>query len=157
MDHKLFTAGSPLVPDLLTIAEQMPGMMSVRDVTPALESTGFWSSFNIPALPITYNVSGYNTGCISPYGTWAWSVCLVPLAAAFADRCFALRAALCRRLVRSSFSLCCPLPSLSLSASGYIGNFRQVLFEQLQGSVVDLASMQSVMMYNEWQVRHDAR
>ena len=53
-----------------------------------------------------------------------------------------------------------PLGSLSLSlarSSGYIGNFRQVLFEQLQGSVVDLPSMQSVMMYNEFQTNPTQR
>lgn len=111
-DHKLFTAGQPLQPNLLWIAEQMPGMFSTKDVTPVLESTGAWNSFNIPALEITYNVSGYNTGCQSPYGSWS---------------------------------------------CGYEGNFRQVLFAQLQDSVVDLASMQNVLMYNEFQTNPTQR
>jgi hypothetical protein len=34
---------------------------------------------------------------------------------------------------------------------GYAQNFRNLLFESLQGGVVDLPSFQAVLMYNEWQ------
>jgi hypothetical protein len=78
-------------------------MFVTRDMTQHLQETTYWSSFNIPAFPAVYNISGYQMCTDGAY------VC------------------------------------------SYYENFPYLLFQQLQSSVTDPASMQAALMYNEWQ------
>jgi len=59
VDTKLFTAGAPLKPGLLWIAEQIPGYVISADMTPALVKNGYFPSYNIPYFSFVYNISGF--------------------------------------------------------------------------------------------------
>jgi len=61
IDTKLFRSGmKPLVSGILTVVEQLPGPFSqVMDESAHLDSNGYWASYNIPAFPQVYEISGY--------------------------------------------------------------------------------------------------
>ena len=60
VDYKRFTKGEPLLPEsgVLTIAEQLPGLISVSDETHRLATSGYFSSYNQPYLNATVHESG---------------------------------------------------------------------------------------------------
>lgn len=58
VDLKRFTPGAELQEGLLTVVEQMPGLVMHGDKTQALER-GYWPSYNIPYFAEIYNKSGY--------------------------------------------------------------------------------------------------
>jgi len=58
VDYSLFEAGQGLSPGLLTVCEQIPGLVVTGDVTQQLER-GYWASYNVPYWPEIYNRSGY--------------------------------------------------------------------------------------------------
>lgn len=43
------------------IYESIPGDFRFEDKTETLRSTTYWPSYNIPAIPYIYNISGYPT------------------------------------------------------------------------------------------------
>ncbi|KAJ9525251.1 hypothetical protein QJQ45_020789 [Haematococcus lacustris] len=45
--------------DVLWVLEQLPGTIEKVDMTPVLLAQGYWASFNIPAIPTIYNMSGH--------------------------------------------------------------------------------------------------
>ncbi|KAF6266793.1 phospholipase B-like protein [Scenedesmus sp. NREL 46B-D3] len=58
VDLKLFSPGAELQRGLLTIVEQMPGLVVAADKTQVLQR-GYWPSYNIPFFTEVYNKSGY--------------------------------------------------------------------------------------------------
>eukprot|EP00775_Hariotina_reticulata_P010288 gene10288-10447_t len=58
IDMKHFAPSQELQPGLLTVVEQMPGLVVFGDKTQALER-GYWPSYNVPFFPEIYNRSGY--------------------------------------------------------------------------------------------------
>jgi len=64
----------PLPPNVLWIAEQIPGFIYQADVTNYLR-VGFWESFNIPFSEYIFNVSGFPSQ-VDLYGNWyTYSMC----------------------------------------------------------------------------------
>ncbi|CUG90165.1 lysosomal endosomal membrane protein, putative [Bodo saltans] len=62
VDFKLYSPGqtpAELNDNLLWIAEEMPGNVTVADVTSVVREQGYWASFNIPYFPDTYKNSGF--------------------------------------------------------------------------------------------------
>jgi len=60
LDYKQFKAGAKILsPGLVTIVEQIPGALLSADVTPKVQSSGFWSSFNRPYFPEFFDSMGY--------------------------------------------------------------------------------------------------
>lgn len=58
LNHKTFVPGEPLPDDLLWVIEQVPGVVAGEDTTEVLRR-GYWGSYNVPALELIYNLSGY--------------------------------------------------------------------------------------------------
>jgi len=80
LDSNLFKPNEPLNGNLLWILEQIPGNCSSRDVTEVLER-GYWASYNVPAIPYIYKISG-NAEAAEMHGT-SWSYDLAPRARIF--------------------------------------------------------------------------
>jgi len=59
VDFKLFTAGAPLQPGTLWIAEQLPVQLYSEDVTSVLQEYGYWASYNQPYNSAAYDLMGY--------------------------------------------------------------------------------------------------
>eukprot|EP01083_Nonionella_stella_P206909 752162_1 len=57
LNHKLFEQGKSLNKELLYILEQIPGNVSIRDVTEVLQR-GYWGSYNVPAIEYIYKITG---------------------------------------------------------------------------------------------------
>jgi len=68
VDYSLFKPYEPLPPNLLWIAEQIPGLVESADVTSYLRN-GYWPSFNIPFFKEIFDASGFNDA-IKTYGDW---------------------------------------------------------------------------------------
>ena len=66
IDLKLFTPGQLLQPGLLTVVEQIPGLVVYTDQTNTLE-LGYWPSYNVPFHQIIYDLSGY-PAIVEKYG-----------------------------------------------------------------------------------------
>jgi hypothetical protein len=66
VDYSLFKPYEPLPPNLLWIAEQIPGLVESADVTSYLRN-GYWPSYNIPFFPKIYSTSGFDKA-IQTYG-----------------------------------------------------------------------------------------
>eukprot|EP00879_Flechtneria_rotunda_P009863 GHRR01010315.1.p1 GENE.GHRR01010315.1~~GHRR01010315.1.p1 ORF type:complete len:548 (+),score=138.18 GHRR01010315.1:757-2400(+) len=58
VDLNRFTPGQELQEGLLTVVEQIPGLVVSADKTQTLER-GYWPSYNVPYFPEIYNQSGY--------------------------------------------------------------------------------------------------
>lgn len=58
VDLKRFSPGKELQPGLLTVIEQIPGLVLSADKTQTLER-GYWPSYNVPYFPEVYNRTGY--------------------------------------------------------------------------------------------------
>ena len=71
VDYNVFDAsrksGVVLLPNLLTIVDQMPGNIEVADATGTLKAAGYWASYNRPGLPGTWALANY-TETVEAYG-----------------------------------------------------------------------------------------
>uniref|UniRef100_A0A8C0EHG7 Phospholipase B-like n=1 Tax=Bubo bubo TaxID=30461 RepID=A0A8C0EHG7_BUBBB len=70
VDYNAFTPGraSPL-PGLLTVLEQIPGLVVAADQTELLYQQGYWASYNLPYFEEIFNASG-NPELVKKYGDW---------------------------------------------------------------------------------------
>lgn len=55
--------------DLLYVLEQMPGYILYDDLTEHLVNHSYWASYNVPAFPFIFNVSG-NYDMQQRFGNW---------------------------------------------------------------------------------------
>nr|XP_004668482.2 putative phospholipase B-like 2 [Jaculus jaculus] len=70
VDYKAFVPGAPSPGSrVLTILEQIPGMVVVADKTAELYETTYWASYNIPFFEIVFNASGMQA-LVAEYGDW---------------------------------------------------------------------------------------
>ncbi|KAF8563287.1 hypothetical protein P879_10488, partial [Paragonimus westermani] len=69
-DANLYKPNKPLpAKGLLTVAEQIPGLVFDADVTDVLKRQTYWASYNLPYFPLIYNASGV-PGKVAKYGDW---------------------------------------------------------------------------------------
>ncbi|KAM7034381.1 putative phospholipase B-like 2 [Acridotheres tristis] len=70
VDYNAFTPGraSP-APGMLTVLEQIPGLVVVADQTELLYQQGYWASYNVPFFEEIFNASG-NLELVKKYGDW---------------------------------------------------------------------------------------
>ena len=66
VDMNKFVPGEPLGEGLLTVVEEMPGLIVGSDETYTL-SRGYWPSYNVPFFPEIYERSGY-PAAVEKYG-----------------------------------------------------------------------------------------
>ncbi|XP_063769352.1 putative phospholipase B-like 2 isoform X2 [Pseudophryne corroboree] len=70
VDYNKFHAGAAEVPSgLLTILEQIPGMVIAEDKSDLLYQTGYWASYNVPYFTEIFNASG-QAALVEQYGDW---------------------------------------------------------------------------------------
>ncbi|KAM4708771.1 putative phospholipase B-like 2 [Discoglossus pictus] len=70
VDYNKFIAGKTDVPrGLLTILEQIPGLVLAEDKSEELYHKGYWASYNIASFPEIYNASGM-PDLVDQYGDW---------------------------------------------------------------------------------------
>jgi hypothetical protein len=107
VNMNLYTPGMTLaqLPDgLLWIAELLPGMAPIRDVTDVLRAQGYWGSYNVPYFTETYEACG-DLAVEQKYGAIA----------------------------------------------SYTKYARAQLIKRQQANITDLAGVQKLIRYNEWQ------
>ncbi|TGZ68046.1 hypothetical protein CRM22_004468 [Opisthorchis felineus] len=69
-DANLYSPGvKTLNKGLLTVAEQLPGIVKAEDVTHVLEQQTYWPSYNLAYFPLIYNLSGMPEK-LAKYGDW---------------------------------------------------------------------------------------
>ncbi|XP_049661502.1 putative phospholipase B-like 2 [Accipiter gentilis] len=70
VDYNAFTPGkaSP-PPGVLTVLEQIPGLVVAADRTELLYQQGYWASYNLPYFEEIFNASG-NPELVKKYGDW---------------------------------------------------------------------------------------
>jgi len=70
VDYNKFKPGMETLPEgLLTVLEQLPGMIKWEDVTPVLAKQTYWASYNSPYFPEIFNASGV-WPMVEKYGDW---------------------------------------------------------------------------------------
>ncbi|XP_012869858.1 PREDICTED: putative phospholipase B-like 2 [Dipodomys ordii] len=70
VDYNVFIPGGPSVPSrVLTILEQIPGMVVIADKTQELYHATYWASYNIPSSETVFNASGLRE-LVAQYGDW---------------------------------------------------------------------------------------
>lgn len=70
VDYKAFVPHGPSPGSrVLTILEQIPGMVVVADKTAELYKTTYWASYNIPYFETVFNASGLQD-LVAQYGDW---------------------------------------------------------------------------------------
>ncbi|XP_067010461.2 putative phospholipase B-like 2 [Anabrus simplex] len=70
VDYKCFKKGNSTIQNnLLWVLEQIPGMVQARDMTHVLREQSYWPSYNVPAFPQIFNMSG-NVPLVKRYGDW---------------------------------------------------------------------------------------
>nr|XP_012324444.2 putative phospholipase B-like 2 [Aotus nancymaae] len=70
VDYKAFVPGGPSPGSrVLTILEQIPGMVVVADKTSELYQKTYWASYNIPSFETVFNASGLQA-LVAQYGDW---------------------------------------------------------------------------------------
>ncbi|XP_033618561.1 putative phospholipase B-like 2, partial [Fukomys damarensis] len=70
VDYKVFIPSGPrLDSGVLTILEQIPGMVVVADKTAELYEKTYWASYNIPSFESVFNASGLQA-LVAQYGDW---------------------------------------------------------------------------------------
>ncbi|OBS58830.1 hypothetical protein A6R68_10027 [Neotoma lepida] len=70
VDYKAFVPKEPSPgSQVLTILEQIPGMVEVADKTAELYKTTYWASYNIPFFETVFNASGLQA-LVAQYGDW---------------------------------------------------------------------------------------
>jgi len=105
VDLNLFYPGRDLLPGLLTVVEQLPGIVRSGDVTSIL-ARGYWPSYNIPYFKELFDLAGY-PGAVAKQG-----------------------------------------PEMN----DYETCVRARMFAAYQNTVVDAATMQYMMQYNQYTV-----
>ncbi|KAJ7423706.1 putative phospholipase B-like 2 [Willisornis vidua] len=70
VDYNAFVPGraSPS-PGMLTVLEQIPGLVVEADLTKLLYQQGYWASYNVPYFEDIFNASG-NLELVRKYGDW---------------------------------------------------------------------------------------
>ena len=66
-DTKAFTPGSEPRASTLLVVEEMPGHVRVSDQTLTLVNAGYWASYNVPADPLLFVISGQQA-LVDEYG-----------------------------------------------------------------------------------------
>ncbi|XP_054700712.1 putative phospholipase B-like 2 [Grus americana] len=70
VDYNVFTPGRASPPQgLLTVLEQIPGLVVVADQTELLYQQGYWASYNLPYFEEIFNASGIPE-LVKKYGDW---------------------------------------------------------------------------------------
>ncbi|XP_029778050.1 putative phospholipase B-like 2 [Suricata suricatta] len=70
VDYKAFVPGGPSPRRrVLTVLEQIPGMVVVADKTSELYQKTYWASYNIPYFESVFNASGMQA-LVAQYGDW---------------------------------------------------------------------------------------
>uniref|UniRef100_K9J1Z8 Phospholipase B-like n=1 Tax=Desmodus rotundus TaxID=9430 RepID=K9J1Z8_DESRO len=70
VDYKAFVPGGPSPGSrVLTVLEQIPGMVVVADRTSELYQKTYWASYNIPSFETVFNASGLQA-LVAQYGDW---------------------------------------------------------------------------------------
>ncbi|XP_056384751.1 putative phospholipase B-like 2 [Hyla sarda] len=70
VDYNKFNPGSTDVPSgLLTVLEQLPGIIISADKSDLLYQSGYWASYNVPYFEEIYNASG-QVELLKKYGDW---------------------------------------------------------------------------------------
>ncbi|POI30540.1 hypothetical protein CIB84_005710 [Bambusicola thoracicus] len=70
VDYKAFSPGHAAPQQgLLTVLEQIPGLVMVADKTELLYKQGYWASYNVPYFEEIFNASG-NLELVRKYGDW---------------------------------------------------------------------------------------
>ncbi|XP_015733653.1 putative phospholipase B-like 2 isoform X7 [Coturnix japonica] len=70
VDYKAFSPGrAGTQQGLLTVLEQIPGLVIVADKTELLYQQGYWASYNVPYFEEIFNASG-NLELVLKYGDW---------------------------------------------------------------------------------------
>ncbi|XP_075424934.1 putative phospholipase B-like 2 [Ascaphus truei] len=70
VDYNKFRVGQTDVPQgLLTVLEQIPGMVITADKSAQLYQSGYWASYNIPYFEEVFNTSGM-PALVAQYGDW---------------------------------------------------------------------------------------
>ncbi|XP_063310769.1 putative phospholipase B-like 2 [Pelobates fuscus] len=70
VDYNKFRVGQATAPaGLLTVLEQIPGMVVTADKSDEFYSKGYWASYNLPYFEQIFNVSGL-PALVEKYGDW---------------------------------------------------------------------------------------
>uniref|UniRef100_A0A6G1RE91 Phospholipase B-like n=1 Tax=Hypotaenidia okinawae TaxID=2861861 RepID=A0A6G1RE91_9GRUI len=70
VDYNAFTPGRASPPQgLLTVLEQIPGLVMAADQTELLYQQGYWASYNLPYFQEIFNASGTRE-LVEKYGDW---------------------------------------------------------------------------------------
>ncbi|XP_004690760.1 PREDICTED: putative phospholipase B-like 2 [Condylura cristata] len=70
VDYKAFVPGKPSPGSkVLTVLEQLPGMVVVADKTSELYQKTYWASYNIPSFESVFNASGLQA-LVARFGDW---------------------------------------------------------------------------------------
>uniref|UniRef100_A0A8C6Z6T7 Phospholipase B-like n=1 Tax=Nothoprocta perdicaria TaxID=30464 RepID=A0A8C6Z6T7_NOTPE len=70
VDYKAFSPGAASAQHgVLTVLEQIPGLVVVADKTELLYQQGYWASYNVPYFEEIFNASG-NLELVKKYGDW---------------------------------------------------------------------------------------
>ncbi|XP_038618687.1 putative phospholipase B-like 2 [Tachyglossus aculeatus] len=70
VDYHAFSPGAAVPPaGVLTILEQIPGLVVMADKTVELYQRGYWASYNLPSFEAVFNASGL-PALVERYGDW---------------------------------------------------------------------------------------
>ncbi|CAI5508225.1 unnamed protein product [Closterium sp. Naga37s-1] len=99
VDYKRFHPGLPPPDHTLWVVEQLPGHIAAEDMSSHLRSEGYWASYNNPAFPAIFNLSGF-ADLERRHGSW-FSHSQCPRAKLFRrDHCKVVDVASLQRLMR---------------------------------------------------------
>ncbi|KAF1326373.1 Peptidyl-prolyl cis-trans isomerase, partial [Globisporangium splendens] len=73
VDTNKFTPGTGFHKNGFTVLEQLPGFIHVEDMSPVINSVGYWGSYNVPYFASTYERSGFLAAYISMNRSASWS------------------------------------------------------------------------------------
>lgn len=65
--NKVRPGNSTLLPGTLTVVDQVPGYVGIRDATPELQANGYFFSANTASDPFIFNISGWQP-MVQQYG-----------------------------------------------------------------------------------------
>lgn len=73
IDTKRFVVGEGFQRNGLTVLEQLPGLIHAEDLSEAVNSAGYWASYNVPYFPTIYTRSGYLDAFLASNDSESWS------------------------------------------------------------------------------------